>query len=144
MRGLDDPNRRERVLDKRLRQSEMLASWINRHQQEYPRAALMLIGDFNALTPSDEWLDVAGILRGQGDNENTAARERDLVEPDLVDLTLAIPARGRYSYIFRRQKQQLDYMFVNRAFDAGIEQIVFTRIEYRLSDHAALYVDLRW
>ncbi len=144
MRGLADARRRERVLDKRQRQAETLARWIDRFQQDRPGDALMLLGDFNALTPSDDWLDVAGILRGQGDNRDTAARERDLIEPDLVDLTRAIPTERRYSYIFRRQKQQLDYMLVNRAFTGEIGQIAFTRIEYRLSDHAALYVDLRW
>ncbi len=144
MRGLDDPDRRERVLDKRLRQAETLANWIDRQQQEHPAQALMLLGDFNALTPSDEWLDLAGILRGAGENEDTLARERDLIEPDLVDLTRAIPTERRYSYIFRRQRQQLDYIFVNRAFSAEIRQVAFTRIEYRLSDHAALYVDLHW
>ena len=144
MRGLGDPMRRERVIDKRLRQAEMLATWLDRQQRVNPAQALMLLGDFNALTPSDEWLDVAAILRGDGDNPDTAARERDLVDPDLLDLTQKIPLGRRYSYIFRRQKQQLDYMFVNRDFAAWIEQIAFTRIDYRLSDHAALYVDLRW
>ena len=144
MSGLADPDRRERVLDKRLQQAETLAIWIDRQQQENPAQALMLLGDFNALTPSDDWVDVAGILRGAGDNEDTLARERDLIDPDLIDLTRAIPVERRYSYIFRRLKQQLDYMFVNRGFDAEIKQIAFTRIEYRLSDHAALYVDLHW
>ena len=144
MRGLADPRRRERVIDKRRRQAESLATWIDRRQRAFPGQALMLLGDFNALTPSDNWLDVAGILRGLGDNPETQIRERDLIESDLVDLTRKIPAERRYSYIFRRQKQQLDYMLVNRAFTARVENIAFTRIEYRLSDHAALYVDLQW
>ncbi len=144
MRGLDDARRRERVIDKRLRQAEMLAAWVDRQQRDNPAQALMLIGDFNARTPSDEWLDVTAILRGAGDNPDTELRERDLIELDLIDLTLGIPVERRYSYIFRRHKQQLDYIYVNRAFRAEIRQVAFTRIEYRLSDHAALYVDLRW
>ena len=144
MRGLDDARRRERVIDKRLRQAEMLAAWVDRQQRDNPAQALMLIGDFNARTPSDEWLDVTAILRGAGDNPDTALRERDLIEPDLIDLTLGIPVERRYSYIFRRHKQQLDYIYVNRALRAEFRQVAFTRIEYRLSDHAALYVDLRW
>ncbi len=144
MRGLDDNRRRTRVARKRLRQAEAVAAWANRTQHATSPASLLLLGDFNALTPGDEHVDVAGIIRGNPDNSRARLPGRDLVEPDLVDLSAQIPAAKRYSYIFRRQKQQLDYLFVNQAFAAKLERIAFGRINYRLSDHAGLYAAFRW
>ena len=68
---------------------------------EHPQAHLLLLGDFNALTPADEHVDVAGILRGVPDNSRARLMARDVIDPDLIDLTRRIPARQRYSYIFR-------------------------------------------
>lgn len=144
MRGIDDPEDGARVRHKRLAQAEMLAAWIDREQREKPRASLLVLGDFNALTPSDAQVDVAGIIRGNPDNARTRLRGRDLIDPDLVDLTALIPAERRYSFIFRRQKQLLDYMLVNRAFAAEVESIGFSRIYYRLSDHAGLIAWFRF
>lgn len=144
MRGLDNERRRARVVGKRLRQAETVAAWANRHQRDAELPSLVLLGDFNALTPSDEHVDVAGIIRGNPDDARTAARERDLVEPDLVDLTRRIDADRRYSFIFRRQKQLLDYVFVSQAFAADVTHIALGRIDYRLSDHAGLLVEFAW
>lgn len=104
----------------------------------------MLLGDFNALTPTDKHVDVAGIIRGNPDNEPTRLPGRDLIEPDLVDLTELIPSAERYSFIYRHRKQQLDYMYVNQSFAADVETIAFSRIDYRFSDHAGLLVWLEW
>ncbi|MDH3859087.1 MAG: hypothetical protein OEV07_13930, partial [Gammaproteobacteria bacterium] len=78
--------------------------------------------------------------------DNTAARlsAPDLVEPDLVDLTRLIPATMRYSFIYRQQKQQLDYMFINRDFAADVEAIEFSHIDYHFSDHAGLLAWFSW
>ncbi len=103
-----------------------------------------MLGDFNALTPSDRHVDVAGIIAGRPDNTAARLSAPDLVEPDLVDLTRSIPAPKRYSFIYRRQKQQLDYMFSNRDFAADVEAIVFSRIDYHFSDHAGLLAWFRW
>ncbi len=136
MRGIDDPKDGARVRRKRLLQAEMLAAWTDRRQRQ--ASSLLLLGDFNALRPSDAHVDVVGIVRGDPDDSRPRLRGRDLVEPDLVDLTESIPAGRRYSYIFRRQKQQLDYMFANRGFAAELDSIAFGSIRYRVSDHAGL------
>ncbi len=144
MRGIDDPDDGARVRRKRLAQAEMLAAWTHRRQRQSPGASLLLLGDFNALRPSDAHVDVIGIVRGDPDNRRARVAGRDLVDPDLVDLTDSIPAERRYSFIFRRQKQQLDYMFANRGFAADVERIAFGAILYPLSDHAGLVADMRW
>ena len=142
MRGIDDPEDGARVRRKRLLQAETLAAWADRRQRQV--SSLLLLGDFNALRPSDAHVDVIGIVRGDPDGSRPRLRGRDLVEPDLLDLTESIPAGRRYSFIFRRQKQQLDYMFANRGFAGELDRIAFGRIQYRLSDHAGLIAGFRF
>jgi endonuclease/exonuclease/phosphatase family metal-dependent hydrolase len=45
-----------------------------------------------------------------------------------------------YLFIFRRKRQQLDYMFINQSFAADVKDIDFSRIDYHFSDHAGLLV----
>ncbi|CAD7843126.1 MAG: hypothetical protein [Olavius algarvensis Gamma 3 endosymbiont] len=144
MRGIDNREAGEPVRRKRLAQAESIASWSNRQQQSDPELSLLILGDLNALTPSDRHVDVAGIIRGQPDNKKAKLRGRDLVQPNLVDLTLLIPPTRRYSYIYRQRKQLLDYMLVNQAFAAEVEFIAFNRIEPRFSDHAGLLARFKW
>ena len=143
MRGIDSAEHGERVAHKRRQQAETIAAWCNRLLQKNPNTSLLLLGDFNALTPTDAHVDIAGILRGDPDNRNTRWPARDLIEPDLIDLTLRIPAERRYSFVYRQRKQQLDYMLVNRTFAAELESIEFGRIDRRLSDHALLRARFR-
>jgi endonuclease/exonuclease/phosphatase family metal-dependent hydrolase len=144
MRGIDSARDGKRVAGKRRRQAETIAAWSNRFQQSRTGASLLLLGDFNALTPSDEYVDIAGIIRGNPDNITAKLPGRDLLEPDLIDITELIPLQKRYSYIFRHNKQQLDYMFVNQSFVADVESIAFSRIDTHFSDHAGLLVEFKW
>ena len=144
MRGIDSDRDGKRVSGKRLQQAETIAAWSNSFQQSGPAASLLLLGDFNALTPSDKYVDVAGIIRGNPDNRATRLPGRDLLEPDLIDLTTRIPPTKRYSYIYRGKKQQLDYLFVTRSFAAELETIAFSPVDYRFSDHAGLFARFEW
>ena len=144
MRGIDSPDKGERVARKRLRQAEMIAVWINRYQQIEADTALLVLGDFNALTPADQRVDVAGIIRGNPDNTRARLKSRDLLDPDLIDLTRQIPAPQRYSYIFRQKRQQLDYMFASQSLARRLEGISFGAIDYSFSDHAGLLARYEW
>ncbi len=144
MRGIDSARDGKRVTNKRLRQAEAIAAWSNEFQHSRKGASLLLLGDFNALTPGDKHVDVAGIIRGNPDNTLVRAPGRDLVDPDLLDITEAIMPAKRYSYIFRRNRQQLDYMFVNQSFGPEVKAIGFSHIDYRFSDHAGLLAWLEW
>lgn len=144
MRGIDSPKDGKRVLAKRLQQANTIAGWVNDFQIANPGAALIVLGDFNALSPADTYLDVAGIIRGNPDNSQTGIKAKDLLEPDLVDLTRQIPQERRYSYIFRKNKQQLDYLMVSREFESSLKSIEFSRIDYRFSDHAGLIARFDW
>jgi len=144
MRGIDSDRDGKRVTGKRLRQAETIAAWSNEFQHSRTEASLLLLGDFNALTPTDKHVDVAGIIRGNPDNTAAGLGGRDLVDPDLVDITELITPAKRYSFIFRRNRQQLDYMFVNQSFGAEVKAIDFSRIDYHFSDHAGLLAWLEW
>lgn len=144
MRGIDSASQGDRVAHKRRQQAEAIAAWVNRFQQRQAQAYLLLLGDFNALTPPDEHVDIAGILLGSPDNSGTRLAARDLLDPDLIDLTRRIPAAQRYSYIFRQRRQQLDYMFSSHALASRIEQISYSPVDYDFSDHAGLIARFRW
>ena len=144
MRGLGSNLFGRRVAAKRRQQAMALAAWIDRQQQADPARKLMLLGDFNALTPSDRHVDVLGIISGAPDNLRTRLDSPDLVARDLVDLTRRIPHKQRYSYIFRGKKQQLDYLLASQPLARGIRHIRYHRIDYALSDHGALYARFRW
>jgi endonuclease/exonuclease/phosphatase family metal-dependent hydrolase len=144
MRGIDSAHQGTRVAYKRLHQAQTVALWVNRFQQANPDAWLVLLGDFNALTPSDKHVDVAGIIRGNPDSSRARLPARDLVETDLLDLTRRIPPDRRYSFIFRHTRQQLDYLYASEALATAIDSIRFGAIDYAFSDHAGLLAVFRW
>ena len=144
MRGINSADKGAGVARKRLRQVQTVARWVNQFQQANPDARLMLLGDFNALTPADRHVDVAGIILGNPDNSRARLASPDLVDPDLIDLTRQIPASRRYSYIFRQKKQQLDYLFGSEALATAVDRIRFGAIDYAFSDHAGLLAIFQW
>lgn len=144
MRGLHSGNRSNRVRLKRLAQATAIARWVNDFQRSRPKESLMVLGDFNALTPSDQFVDTIGTIRGDPDNSQTSLAAKDWIEEDLIDLTKNIPQRRRYSYIYRKNKQILDYMLVNTRFKPRLLNIAFSRIDYQFSDHAALIAEFNW
>ncbi len=144
MLGIRSNSSGERVRRKRHDQALKIARWVEHFQHSRPRDSLIVLGDFNALTPSDHYVDVAGVILGRPDNSNVKIPGRDWINDDLIDLTRQIPLARRYSYIYHDKRQILDYMFVNSAFALRLENIEFSRIEYRFSDHAGLIADFSW
>ena len=144
MRGIRSASKGERVRLKRLEQASIIARWIDSFQQSRPEDSLLVLGDFNGLTPSDAYVDVVGTILGKPNNSNIEKQAADWIRKDLKDLTRAIPAPNRYSYIYRKKKQILDYMFTNSKFKPKLINIAFSRINYDFSDHAALVADFTW
>jgi hypothetical protein len=144
MRGIRSSSKGKRVRLKRLEQASIIARWIDDFQRSRPESSLLVLGDFNGLTPSDPYVDVVGTIRGKPDNSNTEKQAIDWIKNDLIDLTKNIPLPNRYSYIYRKKKQILDYMLVNSQFKPRLTHISFSRINYDFSDHAGLLADLVW
>jgi len=144
MRGLRSPKKGQRVLNKRHQQAETLARWINQFQQQHPQKHLMLLGDFNALNPSDSYADLLGTILGQPDQQRPRLTSPDLIAQDLIDASLRIPPGQRFSYRYKKRKQQLDYLLISQSLQDNLTRIRFSRIDYKLSDHAALIAHFRF
>ena len=144
MRGLRSASKGNRVRLKRLSQASIIARWIDSFQQSRPEDSLLVLGDFNGLTPTDTYVDVVGTILGKPNNSNTERQATDWIKKDLVDLTKTIPASKRYSYIYHKKKQILDYMLSNSRLKPKLMNIAFSRINYNFSDHAGLVADFEW
>lgn len=144
MRGLRSFKKGKRIALKRLSQANALAQWINAFQTSNHQASVMLIGDFNALTPSDKYSDIVGTILGKPDNYEVKYPSKDWVGKDLVDLTRRIRKADRYSYVYKGQKQILDYLLVNQNFSSALQKIHFSPIDQKFSDHAGLLATFSW
>lgn len=144
MRGIRSGTKARRVRLKRLEQASSIARWVNDFQQARPASPLLVLGDLNGLTPSDPYVDVVGTILGRPDNSKTEKQAADWIKRDLIDLTKTIPARKRYSYIYHKKKQILDYMFSSSNSALNLRSIAFGEIDYGFSDHAALMADFSW
>jgi endonuclease/exonuclease/phosphatase family metal-dependent hydrolase len=144
MIGIRSKSKGHRVRTKRLQQASAVASWIAQYQRNYSGQSLMVIGDLNALSPPDGYIDVVGTIMGKPDNRNTELSSQDLIQNDLIDLTQRIPHKERYSYIYRKKKQIIDYMLINQQFKPRLKRIWFSEIDYPFSDHAGLIADFSW
>jgi len=144
MIGIRSKSKGHRVRTKRLEQATTIARWIDQYQSAHIGQSLMVLGDLNALSPSDQYIDVVGTIIGKPDNTNTKLWSQDLIKHDLIDLTRRVPDNKRYSYIHKEQKQVLDYMLINQQFKPKLKRIWFSEIDYRFSDHAGLIADFSW
>jgi len=144
MRGLRSAKKSRYVSNKRRKQAIELAKWVNTFQEKQPDQSLMLLGDFNALTPPDGFTDIIGTIIGNPSNIDVRFPSNDLVKLDLIDLTRQIPAAERYSYIYKGHKQIIDYMLVNQSFAPKLNHIRFGKINRAFSDHAGLLAEFNW
>ena len=95
----------ERTQQKRFEQAESVAQKVQDIQSADPNVHLVVIGDFNAFEFTDGYVDLAGIIKGDFTPSDSLVCDfnscSDLVDPDLTDEVLLIPAAERYSFIFR-------------------------------------------
>ncbi len=138
MIGLNNVKKRRYVATKRLQQAETLAIWINQFQKKWPEEKLIVLGDFNALNVSDQYVDVLGIIKGSPALFNELYPSSDLIKRNLFDLSLQIPINERYSYRYKKKQQILDYVLVSQNLISSTKSIQYTNINYKVSDHAGL------
>lgn len=144
MRGLGNTNKGKRVAIKRLSQATRLAKWIDRFQIQHSAKSIIILGDFNALQPPDRFSDIVGTLIGEPINGNRLYPTKDWIEQDLIDLTKRIKPSERFSYVYKGERQILDYILANRSFEAGLKRIIFSDIDREFSDHAGLLAEFNW
>lgn len=144
MRGIRKQPNGQRVRIKRQQQASAIARWIDQYQRTHPEHSLIVLGDFNALSPTDRYIDVVGTIKGNPDNRKTQLSSKDWIRNDLIDLTERIPHHQRYSYIHRKKKQIIDYLLINESLNPRLKNIQLTGIDYQFSDHAGVIADFSW
>lgn len=142
MRDINSSKHGNHTALKRKQQAETLASWVNQFQLKNPHRLLLLIGDFNAVAAADPFVDVLGTIIGNPDQVNPKWKSKDLINRDLINVTLQIPETLRYSYIYRKNRQQLDYLLISDSNNYSVNSVEFSYIDYKLSDHAALISEI--
>ena len=120
-----------RVRQKRLEQAESVAAKVQALQLANPDINLVVTGDFNAFEFTDGYVDVTGHMKGSftaADNLVCATNPcPDVVNPDLINQVLTIPASERYSFIFRGNAQTLDHALTSSGLDELITDFNFGR-----------------
>jgi endonuclease/exonuclease/phosphatase family metal-dependent hydrolase len=125
----------------RFEQALRLAAAVQELQENDPEIHLIVLGDLNAFEFTDGYVDVLGIISGRQDPRGALLAAPDLVEPDLHNHVLDLPAGERYSYVFRGAAQALDHALTSRALRPRVRQAGFARGNADFPE--ALLLDLR-
>ncbi len=126
-----DGNEGERVRQKRYEQAVSVANKVQAMQAANPGVNLVVIGDFNAFEFTDGYVDLAGVIMGEIDpdqslvcNTNSCA---DIVAPNLSSEVLNVHPDERYSFIFRGSAQVLDHAMTSSAVAPLVTGFDFAR-----------------
>ncbi len=125
--GITSTTRGPRVRQKRLEQAQSIAQKVQDIQAADPDAKLVVIGDFNAYEFTDGFVDVTGQMKGDFDPLASLLSGPDLVDPNLTDQVLSLPAQERYSFVFRGNGQDLDHALTTASLDALVSGFEFGR-----------------
>jgi len=125
--GIDDSGSGPRVRQKRLEQAQSIAQKVQDFQTGNPTVPLTLVGDYNAFEFTDGYVDVIGQIIGNLDPAGALLSGPDLVNPDLVNEVLTLPAEQRYSFNFRGNAQTLDHALTSAAAQIWVREFAFGR-----------------
>ncbi|MEM7581754.1 MAG: Ig-like domain-containing protein [Acidobacteriota bacterium] len=125
--GIDDPADGTRVKTKRLEQAETVAQFIQDLQTLNPTINLVVTGDFNAFQFTDGFVDVLGSFTGSPDPAGAEFPSADLVNPDLTNQVLSLPADEQYSFIFGGNAQVLDHALTSQALTPLVTELAYAR-----------------
>jgi hypothetical protein len=138
-----------RVREKRRKQAEFLANYIQGRQTANPNEKIITVGDMNAFRVNDGYVDSIGTILGTPTPaDQVVLASSDLVNPDQIDLVDTLAADQRYSYNFDGNAQTLDHIIVNPPALAILNRFAYARNdsdfavknyestnELRISDH---------
>lgn len=145
-----------RVKTKRLEGAEEVAGLVQDLQTGDPAPRVIVAGDINAYEFTDGYVDVTGIITGILDPLGAEFPGTDLVNPDLRNHVLDLPADERYSFIFGGSAQALDHIASSSTLQPWFRDAAFARgnadapnsllletgpsIGLRVADHDAMVV----
>jgi len=123
--GIEDAD--GRVRRKRLEQAQSIAEKVQTFQTQHPATALVVLGDFNAFSFTDGYVDVVGQIAGDVDPAENLLSGPDLVAPNLTNEVLRLGAGERYSYIYEGSAQLLDHALTSQAAAPWVSGFAFGR-----------------
>ena len=128
--GIDDPkDNGARVRQKRKKQAEFLAHFVQERQTVNPNENLVLIGDFNAFQFNDGIGDIIGVIKGMPAAQDKVLNfSEDIVNPDLIDLVDLVKTEQRYSYSFAGSAQVLDHIIINQPMKKHLIGFGYSRL----------------
>ncbi len=155
---IDDPSSGARVRQKRHEQAVSVANMVQSLQTGNANINLIVCGDLNAFQFSDGYVDVVGQILGAPANASEALIPGvEIVEPNLVNLVLDLPASERYSFVNAGSAQVLDHVLVSQHLQPAVSEMQYARgnadaaVQYendysttlRTSDHDGLAIYVR-
>jgi len=149
----------QRVRAKRRAQAEYLANLVQARQVADPSEQMLVIGDFNTFDINDGYVDGIATIKGTPTAASLVTlASPDLVNPNLVLVSVSGPLDQRYSYVFDGNAQTIDHVLATANLSGDITNVTHVRMNAdfpdvlrndanrmeRLSDHdpAITYISL--
>ncbi|MDX1546052.1 MAG: T9SS type A sorting domain-containing protein, partial [Rhodothermales bacterium] len=126
LRSLSGIENSERVRRKRLEGAQSVAQKVQDFQTTTD-TGLAVVGDFNAFEFTDGFVHVVGRIQGDFDDARDTEAGPDLVDPNLTNQVVNLPAEARYSFVFRGNAQVLDHALTTAALDAAVTGFAYGR-----------------
>ena len=125
--GIEDPVDGVRIRQKRLEQAQSIAQKVQDIQTANPDVHLVVTGDFNAYQFTDGYVDPVGQISGNFDPSENLLSGPDLVDPDLTNQVLGLPANEQYSYSYQGSAQVLDHALTSSALNKAVTGFAYGR-----------------
>ena len=116
-----------RIRAKRLAQAQSIAQIVQDLQTANPNVHLVVTGDFNAYQFTDGYVDPVGQITGSFDPSENVLSGDDLVNPDLTNQVLNLPAGDQYSYSYQGSAQVLDHSLTSSALNQAVTGFAYGR-----------------
>lgn len=126
-RSLSGIETSDRVRIKRLEQAQSIAQIVQSRQTANPDIRLMVVGDFNAFEFSDGYVDAIGQISGNFNPDDNLLSGDDLVDPNLTNQVLTLPAEERYSFNFGGSAQVLDHALTTTGLNPHVTGFAYGR-----------------
>ena len=119
----------EAVREQRKAQAEFLADFIQTRQSNDPAEAIVSVGDYNAFSFNDGYVDSVGTIVGNpAAADQVALSSSDLVAPDLVNVSDLSAPWDRYSSISNGSAQALDHVIATANLASQFAGVVRPRV----------------
>ncbi len=112
---------------KRFEQAQWLANYLQSLQSADPAIHLVVAGDFNSFEFTDGYVDVMGMVTGNPDPAGALIPAPDLVDPDLANHTLDLPAADRYSFVSAGTAEAIDHILTSSELASWVRGFAFAR-----------------